>query len=77
MKFLTAAPVTLYGMRGRGVGRGGGEVIRQSVNPADWDPLRLRAEPFDTILELRQGFIKVVIHNDFIKIMRVAVEKLL
>ena len=56
---------------------GGGEVIRQSVNPADWDPLRLRAEPFDTILELRQGFIKVVIHNDFIKIMRVAVEKLL
>lgn len=71
MKFLTAAPVTLYGMRG------GGEAIRQSVNPADWDPLRLRAEPFDTILELRQGFIKVVIHNDFIKIMRVAVEKLL
>ena len=75
MKFLTAAPVTLYGMRGGGVG--GGEAIRQSVNPADWDPLRLRAEPFDTILELRQGFIKVVIHNDFIKIMRVAVEKLL
>ena len=58
-------------------GGGGGEAIRQSVNPADWDPLRLRAEPFDTILELRQGFIKVVIHNDFIKIMRVAVEKLL
>lgn len=74
MKFLTAAPVTLYEMRGGG---GGGEAIRQSVNPADWDPLRLRAEPFDTILELRQGFIKVVIHNDFIKIMRVAVEKLL
>ena len=75
MKFLTAALVTLYGMRGGG--GGGGEAIRQSVNPADWDPLRLRAEPFDTILELRQGFIKVVIHNDFIKIMRVAVEKLL